>query len=402
MHRCSVSASWSGSSKALVYLLPVLRTIIFLALKSDRALGAGTSNNNTRGRPLPENLSEFYDNIRAKGSCSRLLATRFWATDTGNNSAYCLHSSFYPTLCNFSSLPRPVWFACLFGFCPRPSNLPYVEWESKTAYSYCGDHIDDYNILYIQGRKGALADMDIDCDGAQGGPSDDGRCSYGLSPDLQNTTAFQDIIVQYDVGISDLNTYVHPYVVLGNDAPREQKRLWTGKMGTVRAEGSKNWKTFNPQSYGIEPLSVVAVVCGGGGPSDSSKEGEEEPGSKRKLVYGIWGDTNGDDGIHPMVGETSLSLATACEGDSMNGDNGYDGTDVLYVAFLGKDAVPGPEGADWTASDFQGFEKSISGLGDRLVQRVGTAGVGTIAGLRDGGKLFGWVVICLSASWVMM
>lgn len=85
-------------------------------------------------------------------------------------------------------------------------------------------------MVYIQGGKGHLADMDIDCDGAQGGPADDGRCSYGRSPDLQNTNAFQDVVAGYDAGISDLNTYVHPYVVFGNDAPRVQKkkRLWRG------------------------------------------------------------------------------------------------------------------------------------------------------------------------------
>ncbi|KAM7197772.1 fungal chitosanase [Naviculisporaceae sp. PSN 640] len=332
----------------------LLRILTVFSLWADVIVG---NTNGTAGRPLPPNLAEFYDNIRAKGSCSRVLATGFWATDTGNNT-----------------------------------------------FSYCGDHLDDYNVLYIQGKRGALADMDIDCDGIQNGPADDGRCSYGLSPDYQNTTAFQDIIAQYGVGISDLNTYVHPYVVLGNDAPREQKRLWTGKMGTVRKEEAKGWKTFNPQSYGVEPLSIVAVVCGGGGPDDSSREGENEPGSKRKLVYGIWGDTNGDDGSHPMVGETSLSLATACEGDSMTGDNGYDGTDVLYLAFLGSDAVPGPDGADWTASDFGAFEKSIETLGDRLVQRVGTAGAGGLwyRGGKSSTLLGVMIAISMSIGWILM
>lgn len=36
-----------------------------------------------------------------------------------------------------------------------------------------------------------------------------------------------------------------------------------------------------------------------------------------------------------MVSEISLSLATACEGDGVNGGHGYSGTDVLYLAFLG-------------------------------------------------------------------
>jgi hypothetical protein len=35
---------------------------------------------------------------------------------------------------------------------------------------------------------------------------------------------------------------------------------------------------------------------------------------KKTQVYGIWGDTNGDDGDEAMVGEASISLATACFG----------------------------------------------------------------------------------------
>lgn len=129
--------------------------------------------------------------------------------------------------------------------------------------------------------------MDIDCDGIQNGPADDGRCSSGLSPDYQDTTAFQHTIEQYDVGISDLNTYVHPYVVLGNDAPREQKRLLTGKMSTARNAESKGWKTSHPQSYGVELFNIVAVLCGDGEADDPSKTREREPGRKRKLFYGI-------------------------------------------------------------------------------------------------------------------
>ena len=52
--------------------------------------------------------------------------------------------------------------------------------------------------------------MDIYCDGVQGGPSDNGRCTYSRSPDMQDTTAFQNTVAPYRVGISDLNTYVHP------------------------------------------------------------------------------------------------------------------------------------------------------------------------------------------------
>lgn len=100
----------------------------------------------------------------------------------------------------------------------------------------------DYGVIYLQGTNGRLVNMDIDCDGEQGGPADDGRC--GSSSDTQSQTSFQDQVASYDTGIQDLNANVHPYVVFGND-------------------GSKpGWKTFRPQDHGIEPLSVMAVVCG--------------------------------------------------------------------------------------------------------------------------------------------
>lgn len=77
--------------------------------------------------------------------------------------------------------------------------------------------------------------MDIDCDGAN---RLGGACSN--DPSGQGQTAFKDSVATY--GISDLDTNIHPYVVFGNsDASPE----------------------FDPQQYGMEPLSVMAVVCGG-------------------------------------------------------------------------------------------------------------------------------------------
>jgi chitosanase len=75
--------------------------------------------------------------------------------------------------------------------------------------------------------------MDIDCDGADHTAGD---CSN--DPSGQGITAFKDTVSKY--GISDLNTNIHPYVVFGNsdDSPE-----------------------FDPQQYGMEPLSVMAVVC---------------------------------------------------------------------------------------------------------------------------------------------
>lgn len=178
--------------------------------------------------------------------------------------------------------------------------------------------------------------MDIDCDGAQRGPADDGRC--GSSNDTQSQTTFKDTIASYDCGIRDLDAYVHPYVVFGNQGSQ------------------KGWKTFDPEEVGIQPLSVMAVVCGD------------------RLVYGVWGDTNGDDGEYPMVGEASISLATACFGGRMNGNEGHDDHDVLYIAFVGDDAVPGPKGANWSATDRAAFERSIEERGNMLVERISGAG----------------------------
>ncbi|KAK0657769.1 glycoside hydrolase family 75 protein [Cercophora newfieldiana] len=240
-----------------------------------------------KARDVPQNVRDLYNSIRDKGSCADRLATGFWATSSGTNT-----------------------------------------------FSYCGDHLSSGKVVYIQGTGGSLADMDIDCDGVQGGPQDDGRCAYNRSPDLQDTTAFQNTVARYRAGVSDLNTYVHPYVVFGNTGSKE------------------GWRTFDPMSSGVQPLSVMAVVCGD------------------KLVYGVWGDTNGDDGNHPMVGETSLALATACYGDSMTGSNGHSRTDVLYLAFTGREAVPGASGANWNASNYDDFAKSIEQLGDRLVERM--------------------------------
>lgn len=215
--------------------------------------------------------------------------------------------------------------------------------KTPPAFSYCGDHLYDYKIVYIQGTYGSLANMDIDCDGAQHGTADDGRC--GSSNDTQSQTTFKDTVASYGHGITDLNAFVHPYVVFGNQG------------------STKGWKTFDPEQFGIKPLSVMAVVCGD------------------RLVYGVWGDTNGDDGQYPMVGEASISLATACFGHRVNGNAGYDDHDVLYIAFVGDDAVPGPKGANWSAKDHAAFEKSIEERGDMLIERISGAGSDAFVGV---------------------
>ncbi|KAG5657302.1 hypothetical protein KAF25_005866 [Fusarium avenaceum] len=235
-------------------------------------------------RDVPANVKALHDSIVKQGHCNNPLATGFYSQDGG-----------------------------------------------KPVYSYCGDH-KSQGIIYLQGTNGNLANMDIDCDGTQHGAGDDGRC--GSSSDTQSQTSFQDTVRGYNKSIRDLNAFVHPYVVFGNEGTRA------------------GYKNFRPQDYGIEPLSLMAVVCG------------------NKLIYGIWGDTNGDDAPQALVGEAAISLATACFGTGINGNAGHDENDVLYIAFTGKDAVPGANGANWAAKSYNDFAQSIKGLGDKLIQRI--------------------------------
>jgi hypothetical protein len=85
--------------------------------------------------------------------------------------------------------------------------------------------------------------MDVDCDGVQSGAGDDGRC--GSSTDTQSQTSFQDAMASYNLGVQDLNAFVHPYVVFGN-------------VGT-----KSGYVNFDPIGVGVQPLSIMAVVCNG-------------------------------------------------------------------------------------------------------------------------------------------
>ncbi|THC93624.1 hypothetical protein EYZ11_006908 [Aspergillus tanneri] len=176
------------------------------------------------------------------------------------------------------------------------------------SFTYCGD-IDGAIFVHSSGNGGQYANMDVDCDGVN---NSGGAC--GDDPTGQNQTSFKGLLNQY--GIDELDANIHPYVVFGNEA-------------------------FNPQEYGMEPLSVMAVH------------------------YGIWGDTNDED----STGEASISLAKPCyPGGGITGDNGHSENDVLYIGFMGPDAVPGD--ADWTAQDAGAFEESIRDLGDQLVAKL--------------------------------
>ncbi|GAQ10133.1 endo-chitosanase [Aspergillus lentulus] len=181
------------------------------------------------------------------------------------------------------------------------------------SFNYCGDIP---GAIFISSSKG-YTNMDIDCDGANNSA---GKCAN--DPSGQGQTAFKSDVKKF--GISDLNANVHPYVVFGNE---------------------EHSPSFSPQSHGMQPLSVMAVVCNG------------------QLHYGIWGDTNG--GV--STGEASISLADLCfPNEHLDGDHGHDPNDVLFIGFTSKDAVPGAT-AKWKAKNAKEFEDSIKSIGDRLV-----------------------------------
>lgn len=232
-------------------------------------------------------MRKFYDSVVAQGSCKKSLQSGFYDMVNSNDN----------------------------------------------SFTYCGDHLDDYGIIYLQGGNGKLANMDIDCDGRID-RNDDGRC--GNDHSTQSTTAMKRYVAAYKNSVADLNPFVHDYVVFGN----------TGEK--------PGWITFDPREYGMEPLSLMAVVC------------------NNKLIYGIWGDTNGDDGVNSRIGEASVSIATLCFGKGVDGEVGYDKEDVLYIGFTGSDAVPGAS-ANWKAANENAFQSSIKSLGDKLIRRIGKA-----------------------------
>ncbi|KAL1984741.1 hypothetical protein VTN96DRAFT_8682 [Rasamsonia emersonii] len=243
-----------------------LKTIVTLSLSALLlSLPATVS-----GRDIPANLKSFYNTVKTKG-------------------------------------------------CSKPFKSGFGDGQGNSGFAYCADY-KDHGLIYLTGPK-ELADMDVDCDGAN---NKGGKCSN--DPSGQSQTAFQDIVKTY--GIKDLNANIHPYVVFGNE---------------------DSSPSFKPQSVGMKPLSVMAVVC------------------NNNLFYGIWGDTNGG----TDTGEAAISLATACfPNEDISGDSGHTQHDVLYLGFLNASSVPGKDGAKWDAKSFEEFEQSIAKLGDSLVAIV--------------------------------
>ncbi|KAJ7153346.1 fungal chitosanase of glycosyl hydrolase group 75-domain-containing protein [Mycena filopes] len=127
------------------------------------------------------------------------------------------------------------------------------------------------------------ADMDVDCDGVAG-CSDD--------PSGQPQTLF-----------GHLDSSQVPYFVLPASFVHDHGDI-------------------------VQPNAVGAILCGD------------------KLVYGIFGDTNG--ATPEVIGEASLLLANTCfPNDALSGGNGHSPLDVLYVVFGN---APAPNVGDQTIS----------------------------------------------------
>ncbi|EWC44182.1 hypothetical protein DRE_06927 [Drechslerella stenobrocha 248] len=197
------------------------------------------------------------------------------------------------------------------SFASGKSNLN--DGQGNSGFGFC---IDTANVVYLSGRN-SLGDMDIDCDGAQ-------NCG-GLSGDFQGETAFDDTLRSKGYGIKTLDASIHQFSVLGTCH--------------VNLEGI------------INPLALVAVVC------------------NNQLLYSVWGDTNGCDN-NDVTGEASISLAQLCfPNEGLDGNNGHEAHDVLYLAFTGSDAVVGPRNAKWKAKTALEFQSSLKAFGDSVLNK---------------------------------
>ncbi|GAA5850453.1 hypothetical protein JCM3766R1_006566 [Sporobolomyces carnicolor] len=184
--------------------------------------------------------------------------------------------------------------------------------QGKVGTHYCAPAKDD-KLQYVWW----MSNMDVDCDGA---PSTEGIC--------EGDGSYFELTAYTDSEGKPINALTVPYVVMN------------------QGDG------FDPAKVGVEPLSVVAVICGEGG----------------KLTFGIWADTN----ALGSMGEASVNLARICFGDIINGNYGHGEPDVLYVAFPGskEDTVPSKLGADLD---------EIYEIGHKLVANVFGGESGTTA-----------------------
>ncbi|GAA5931938.1 hypothetical protein JCM10213_005897 [Rhodosporidiobolus nylandii] len=172
--------------------------------------------------------------------------------------------------------------------------------QGKDGTRYCGDK-EMPSYMWWE------SNMDVDCDGAPDATT--GICAGDGS--YPGETAFAD-----DDG-KPIDAMKVQYVVIDQD------------------------DSFDATKFGVQPLSVVAVICGAGG----------------QMTFGIWADTN----ALGSMGEASVTLARVCFGDSINGNNGHGEPDVLYIAFPGSKAetVPSSLGSD---------EEELFLMGKKLVE----------------------------------
>lgn len=97
---------------------------------------------------------------------------------------------------------------------------------------YC---IDVPGVIYEHSTRNYV-DMDIDCDGKdrEGGACKDDKTGQGQ-------TAFQDQVKKASQNkLEDLDANKIPYVVFGNTGAHP---------------------SFDPESHGMKPLSIMAIVC---------------------------------------------------------------------------------------------------------------------------------------------
>ncbi|BGP43468.1 hypothetical protein JCM10449v2_007503 [Rhodotorula kratochvilovae] len=172
--------------------------------------------------------------------------------------------------------------------------------SGKDGTRYCADKEEGTGYVWWQ------SNMDIDCDG-----SDVSADVCQGDGSFQSDTAFQD-----DNG-KNIDAQAVQYVVIDQD------------------------DDFDPTSFGIQPLSVVAVLCGG------------------KLTFGVWADTN----ALGSMGEASVHLGRVCFGSQINGNFGHSEPDVLYIAFPGskEETVPKGYGSD---------EETMFEMGKGLVEKA--------------------------------
>ncbi|GAA5820849.1 hypothetical protein JCM11251_001843 [Rhodosporidiobolus azoricus] len=200
--------------------------------------------------------------------------------------------------------------------------------EGEDGTHYCGDKVDKPSYIWFE------SNMDSCCDGAPAGTT--GVCE--TDPTYLPMTAYND-----DKG-NPFDAMKIQYVVIN--------------MG----DG------FDPTKFGVQPKSVMAVVCGKGG----------------KMTFGVWGETN----AQGSMGETSVALGRVCFGGEINGNYGYGAPDVLYIAFPGSetDTIPVGAGSNETAMFELGKQLVSATFGEDGLGDEGVDGTAAKAPPGDGEK----------------